>query len=92
MKTVVSGSEGAIVMSEDARLYRWVDDSEVLEEIPNPHAQASKDQATFKLFNHLLTSIEEGPEPSNGCHDNLETVGLLDAAYRSAEEGRPIDL
>jgi predicted dehydrogenase len=46
----------------------------------------------FRSLDRLLTAIENGGEPSNSGRDNLRTVALLDAAYRSAEQRTPIEL
>jgi predicted dehydrogenase len=38
----------------------------------------------------LLISLEQGTQPSLSGRDNLKTMALVDAAYRSAAEGRSI--
>jgi predicted dehydrogenase len=38
----------------------------------------------------LMTAIEEDAEPEIGGEDNLRTMALVDAAYRSAAEGRAV--
>lgn len=40
----------------------------------------------------LLCALESGTEPEIGGRDNLKTMALVDAAYRSAEEGRLVTL
>jgi predicted dehydrogenase len=40
----------------------------------------------------LLCALEEGREPSLSGHDNLHTMALVDAAYRSAAEHRAVEL
>lgn len=40
----------------------------------------------------LLRAIEKGVEPSNSGADNLKTMALVDAAYKSAKEKRAISL
>ena len=40
----------------------------------------------------LLIAIENGEEPAIGARDNLKTMALVEAAYRSAEEHRAIEL
>ncbi|WP_274648578.1 Gfo/Idh/MocA family protein [Paenibacillus humicola] len=52
----------------------------------------SREIATFEGLNHLLTSLETGAEAPNSARDNLKTVAILDAAYRSAEEKRTVTL
>ena len=38
----------------------------------------------------LLVAIEDGTEPAIGGRDNLKTMGLVEAAYRSADESRSV--
>lgn len=40
----------------------------------------------------LLRALEEGREPEIGGRDNLKTMALVDAAYRSLKERRAVDL
>ncbi len=40
----------------------------------------------------LLVALENGTEPSLGGSDNLKTMALVDACYRSAKEHRAIEL
>jgi predicted dehydrogenase len=58
----------------------------------NPLRGSHKPEATFIGLNLLLTSLEESTEPPNSGRDNLQTIALLDSAYRSAEEHRVIAL
>ena len=52
----------------------------------------SRETATYEGLNHLLTSLETGIEAPNSARDNLKTVAILDAAYRSAQQRRTITL
>ena len=52
----------------------------------------SRETATYEGMNHLLTSLETGVEAPNSARDNLKTVAILDAAYRSARDQRTIKL
>ncbi|MDQ0063039.1 Gfo/Idh/MocA family protein [Paenibacillus harenae] len=52
----------------------------------------SREIATFEGLNHLLVSLETGAEAPNSAQDNLNTVAMLDAAYRSAAEQRTVSL
>jgi predicted dehydrogenase len=38
----------------------------------------------------LLIALENGTEPAIGGRDNLKTMGLVEAAYRSADESRSV--
>ena len=40
----------------------------------------------------LLCALESGDEPDIGGRDNLKTMALVDACYRSAAEHRAVDL
>ena len=40
----------------------------------------------------LLCAVESGEEPEIGGQDNLKTMALVDAAYRSVEEQRVVTL
>ena len=40
----------------------------------------------------LLIALETGEEPAIGALDNLKTMALVEAAYRSTEEHRAIEL
>lgn len=58
----------------------------------NPHAGAGKPESTYLSLNRLLTAIETDTEAPNSGRDNLRTISLLDAAYRSADEHRAVEL
>jgi predicted dehydrogenase len=40
----------------------------------------------------LLVALEQGTEPEISGRDNLGTMALVDAAYRSAKERRAVEL
>ena len=46
-----------------------------------------KPGATLRNLELLHDAIRTGTEPVNGGQDNLQTIALLDAAYRAAETG-----
>ncbi|GLX68170.1 Gfo/Idh/MocA family protein [Paenibacillus glycanilyticus] len=52
----------------------------------------SREQNSFDNLEQLLTWIETGKVASNSAEDNLKTVALLDASYRSAAESQIIRL
>lgn len=85
--TVVIGDRGALLFdygelsvfdSPDRR-------GQPTERRTNPLSGRNKPEATFVMLDKLLTALEESIEPDNGGADNLKTVSLLDAAYRSAD-------
>jgi predicted dehydrogenase len=40
----------------------------------------------------LLVALEKGTVPEIGGRDNLRTMALVDAAYRSVEEKRAVEV
>jgi predicted dehydrogenase len=40
----------------------------------------------------LLCALEDGTEPEIGGRDNLKTMALVDACYRSVEEHRAVEI
>ena len=56
-------------------------------EVPNPH---DKIEATFLPLADLLAARAQGRQPETSVHDNLGSMRILEAAYRSAEEGRVV--
>ncbi|WP_376768290.1 Gfo/Idh/MocA family protein [Paenibacillus alginolyticus] len=47
---------------------------------------------TFEGMNQLLVALETGGEAPNSARDNVKTVALLDAAYKSAKDKRIVHL
>ncbi len=87
--TVVIGDKGTLRFGYGT-LARIAGDDTAL--WANPHAGPGKPESTYLSLNRLLDAIETGGQPGNSGRDNLETIALLDAAYRSAAEGRAIEL
>jgi predicted dehydrogenase len=48
-------------------------------------------QAFIGTMAQLMRAVETGTEPEISGYDNLKTMALLEAAYRSASEGRAVD-
>ncbi len=92
-ETVVLGETGALVLTyHGLSLFDLKDRSRPRIEWENPYRGSHKPEATFTGLNLLLTAIEEGNEPANSGRDNLQTIALLDGAYRSADEQRTVIL
>ena len=90
-ETLVIGEQGMLVIHYDGiTLYDRENRAEPKAVWENPYSGAAKPESAFVGLEQLLIALEEGSEPSNSGHDNLKTVALLDAAYRSAEAGREI--
>lgn len=88
-ETVVFGTSGTLQLGyAEALLHR---DGET-KTIPNPLIGSERSEAMFLGLDRLLTAVETGIEAPNSGRDNLRTIALLDAAYRSADSGAPIEL
>ncbi len=88
-ETLVFGERGTIRL-DYARAVVVTPDGETT--TPNPYAGERRPESMFQSLDRLLTAIEDGTQPSNSGRDNVRTVALLDAAYRSAASGRPVNL
>jgi predicted dehydrogenase len=90
-ETLIFGAEGLLSLNyQGAALFKREAGREPVEQWPNPFAGANKPESAFAGLHHLLMALETGEEPPNSGRDNLKTVALLDAAYRSAAEQRPV--
>ena len=58
----------------------------------NPYAGPGKPESAFRSLNRLLDAIGTGQPPGNSGRDNLKTIALLEAAYASAGQNRPVEL
>lgn len=90
-ETVVIGESGTLRLTYDG-LELFTDGNAETPALTweNPCRGANKPLATYVTFNQLLQAIEQGSEPPNSGHDNLNTVRMLDAAYESSAAGRPV--
>jgi UDP-N-acetyl-2-amino-2-deoxyglucuronate dehydrogenase len=92
-ETLIEGDEGWLSLGYGgAALFQRAAGQQPVERWSNPFAGASKPESTFLCLDQLLTAIETGEEPPNSGRDNLHTVALLDAAYRSAAEQRVVSM
>jgi len=92
-ETLVLGEEGMLALDyRRTCLFRRETGQQPVEQWENPYAGANKPESAFIGLDLLLTTLETGEEPPNSRQDNLQTVALLHAAYRSAAEGREIHL
>ncbi len=86
-ETVVIGETGTLRFDYD---HLEIHDANGVEVLENPFAGDGKPAAAFRELDQLLVAIETGGEPGNSGVDNLKTLSLLAAAYRSAETGEPV--
>jgi predicted dehydrogenase len=54
------------------------------DELPYPR------EGTTSLLDSLKAAVLNGAEPETGAHDNLQTLAMVEAGKRSAEEGRRV--
>jgi D-apiose dehydrogenase len=73
---------GQLVRTNDTGTERW----------NNPYAGAGKPESAFRSLERLLDAIDTGGTPGNSGQDNLKTIALLEAAYASADQNRPVEL
>ena len=50
----------------------------------------TKPEATYWLLNDLMEGVENAREPETSAADNLKSIRILEAAYRSIEENRAV--
>jgi len=53
----------------------------------NPYDKA---QATYYVLDDLLSAVEEGRQPETAVQDNIKSLRIMEAAYRSLAEGRVV--
>lgn len=51
-----------------------------------------KPEATYFVLNDLMQAVEQGREPETSASDNLKSMRILEAAYRSLKEKRIVEL
>jgi predicted dehydrogenase len=78
---------GALVMNYEA-VTEMRPGGEAIEH-GNPFDKA---EATYWLLDDLMRAVEEGGEPETSAGDNVGSMRILEAAYRSAAEGRAVRL
>ncbi len=92
-ETLVIGDAGALTLDyEGSIIWGPGPEGEITKVDDNPLAGPGKPESAFRALNELLTALEAGGAPSNSGRDNLKTIALLEAAYRSAEQGAVVRL
>lgn len=87
--TIVLGETGTLRIGDGQVLVAGPDGKESFE---NVYARpGGKSLSAYRALEQLLDSIESGVESQNSGRDNLKTIALIDAAYRSAESGEIIE-
>jgi predicted dehydrogenase len=88
-ETLVFGETGTLRLDYTRVLLERPGDGDPVQ-VDNPYAGRNRWDSMYASLTRLLEAIETDTEPPNSGRDNLATVGLLDAAYRSAAERRPV--
>ena len=84
-RITIHGTKGSIDALGD-RL-RYFEGSELKEELgPGPVA------STAAMVAHFVECVLAGTEPTSGAEESLGVQRIIDAAYRSAESGRAVDV
>ncbi len=87
-ETVVLGENGTLHLDYDRLEIRTAEGVEVQ---TGEGFGAGKSLSAYRQLEHLLDAIETGREAPNSGHDNLHTIGLLEAVYDSAaHDGAPV--
>lgn len=90
VETIVIGDAGTLALTYGALDISGADGT--VTTVQNPYAGDGKPESAYRSLDRLLTAIESHADPSNSGLDNLKTLSLLAASYRSAEMGAPVDL
>ncbi len=87
--TVVEGTEGTIRLRTDGSLeHTRFDGRRERIEVPLPEAGAVYVDGYAATQRHFIEGLRTGAEHETSGRDNLSTMDVIWAAYRSAEEGR----
>ena len=79
--------QGTLLM-DYGKLQHYTSPSESTE-ILNP---CDKADATYWVLADLLSAARDGREPETSASDNLKTMQIMEAAYKSLETGQPVEL
>lgn len=90
VETIVIGESGTLALTYDT--LEVVGPNGQREIRRNPYAGTGKPESAYRSLERLLDAVDTGEEPGNSGIDNLKTLSLTAAAYRSAEIGQPVVL
>lgn len=87
--TIVLGEQGTIRIGDGKVVVASPGGQEPFEnEYSRP---GGKPLSAYRALDHLLDAVESGAEAPNSGRDNLKTIALIDAAYRSAQSGDAVE-
>lgn len=92
-ETLVIGERGTLRLEHDgATFFDRSGAPQPAQTWKNPFAGAGKPDSAFEGLDQLLTALESCAPIDNSGRDNLKTLALMEAAYRSAESGQTVTL
>ena len=91
-ETLIVGERGVLKLTYDGLTLHERGGAQPSATWANPFSGAGKPQSAFEGLNQLLLALEQEREAISNGQDNLKTMTLLEAAYRSAAEGHVITL
>ena len=92
-ETLIIGEQGALRLEyEGAAFFDRSGRTQPVQTWENPFAGEGKPDCAFECLSQLLQATEKGGQPGNSGRDNLKTLALLEAAYRSSESGGVVSL
>ena len=84
----VEGTGGTACLERDGVLTLYTDDGEQQWAFPSD----TIDQSFVAAQRHFIQCLQTGQEPGTSGAETLKTMALVFAAYRSAEEGRVVQV
>jgi predicted dehydrogenase len=94
----VDGEQGSVRLSADYRLQIHSLDGTRTETVAHPPSSWSSapweaiQGSVVSIQRHWIACLRSGSEPATSGVDNLRTLALVEATYRSAAEGRTVSL
>ena len=85
---VLDCDNGSLVITNTELCVYQGDTPELVQRIPTDNVP--KDVATYMCLADLLQALDTGQVPPNSGQDNLRSVAIMEAAYRSAAENRVV--
>lgn len=94
----IDGDTGTLRLEAGYRLVIQKDGSEEIRDVSPPLLSWAErpwhniQESVQTIQQHFVDCLRDGVQPETSGHDNLKTLELVEAAYRSAAEGARIDL
>lgn len=94
----IDGDAGTLRLEAGYRLVIQKDGTEEIRDVSPPLLSWAErpwhniQESVQTIQQHFVDCLRDGVQPETSGHDNLKTLELVEAAYRSAAEGARIDL